>query len=206
MERQKRRFEKFKHHIGDKSVLHLGCVGQNISPEGSDWMHKLLHDEASTLVGLDLLVDEIETLRERGYAVEQGDATDFDFDRDFDVIFAGELIEHLSNFGGLLQSVKQNLTSRGKLIITTPNAQAVYYSLQWIFRKKPPNKYHTCWFDESTLAHLLSRFGFEPVEVQYAAVTPFPSTPQQLIAYSLEHGLPDSIGCRTLIVVAEHTD
>ena len=53
------------------------------------------------------------------------DAEEFDLGRSFEVVWAGEIIEHLSCAGGFLDAARRHLEPGGRLVITTPNAFAV---------------------------------------------------------------------------------
>ena len=63
--------------------------------------------------------------RERGFDVRAGDAQALDLGRTFDVVWAGELIEHLSCAGAFLDGARRHLEPGGRLVLTTPNAFAV---------------------------------------------------------------------------------
>lgn len=48
-------------------------------------------------VGLEIDEESVKKLKSEGYSVLQGDAQNFDINQKFDVLVAGELIEHLDN-------------------------------------------------------------------------------------------------------------
>lgn len=144
-----------------KDVLDLGCVmhdpGQRLSRY---WLHRAIREVARSLVGLDLHAAGVDELRGLGYDVVIGDAEAFTFDRRFDVVVAGDIIEHLGNVGGMLASARRVLAPGGRIIVQTPNpwywrnvAKAVR------FVEVPNNEEHTCWFDPRTLRQLADRFG-----------------------------------------------
>ncbi len=152
-----------------KSVLDLGCVMHDPDAHRSRyWLHRAIKEVAKTVVGMDLSAAGIEELKNRGYDVVLGDAEHFVFDRQFDVIVAGDLIEHLSNVGGFLESCLDALAPNGRIIIQTPNpwywrnvAKAVAHV------EVPNNPEHTCWFDPRTLRQLTQRFGLTLGEVRF---------------------------------------
>lgn len=163
------RFELIKDYIKDKRVLDLGIVEHDISSYDSPyWLHRLVVQEAKYCVGVDIDRKGIEFLKNKGYNVVCANAEHFNLDVKFDVIIAGELIEHLQNFEGFVNCVKKHLNEGGLFILSTPNV--------FFFRNTLPllllghaivNPEHTCWFDEVTMRQLLKRFQFEVFDVKY---------------------------------------
>ena len=204
-----RRYEKYlKPHVERKRVLDVGCVQHDADAESSQgWTHGLIREDASRLRGIDILEEELETLEERGYDVTHADAQDFELDETYDVIFLGEVIEHLTSFDGLFESIDDHLTDDGVVIITTPNALSIYWSLVTFSGQSIVNPEHTCWFDESTLSQLMVRFGFEPVEVHHARMSRLRGVRSVTgaIGWLGELCLPDRIAHRNLVVVAKRT-
>ena len=145
-------------HIKRKIVLDLGCIDHHWRRSfREDWMHLFILKHAKEVLGLDYLEEDAKKLAQLGYNIRYGDAENFDLGRQFDVIFAGELIEHLENFRGFFESCKKHMNKESKLIITTPNCFALRYTLQHLFNRAYANPEHTCWFDEVTLGHLVHR-------------------------------------------------
>ncbi|MDE8651579.1 class I SAM-dependent methyltransferase [Novosphingobium album (ex Liu et al. 2023)] len=131
-----------------KRVLDLGCVMHDIAHyQSRHFLHRAIAEVAQSVIGLDLHREGIEHLRSLGYDARGGNAENFDFDEPFDVIVAGDIVEHLSNLDGLLSSCLRNLTPDGHIIVQSPNpwywrncVKAVLY------REVPNNAEHTCWF------------------------------------------------------------
>lgn len=90
----------------------------------------------------------------------RGDVETHDFGERFEVIVAGDVIEHLSNPGLFLDNCRRHLTRDGLLVITTPNAK-------WPTVFLRPNPTHTLWHDRHTLSHLLDRHGFTVRRFRY---------------------------------------
>jgi len=153
----------FCRYARGKSVLDLGCVDHN--PEGYQskyWIHKALRAVAARLTGLDLYEKGVRYLRERGFDVVEGDAENIELDDTFEVIVAGELIEHLASPGALLASARRHLTPGGMLLISTPNPWYWRYVVKSIFSwNVRPNPEHVSWYCGATLKALLARYGFE---------------------------------------------
>lgn len=152
-----------------KSVLDIGCVDHSANTEKNDiWLHKKIKLVAKDLVGLDYEKKEIEKLNKKGYNIIYGDAENFDLGRKFDVIVAGELIEHLFNPGRFLDSVKRHMHKNSILIFTTPNAFAyrrMIGSFFWGSLKE--NVEHVAYYSDTTVKQLLLRKGFKNVEIKY---------------------------------------
>lgn len=143
----------------EKDVLDLGCVQHN--PENYKsryWLHKALAHVANTLEGLDLYEDGIEYLREHGYHVHFGNAEGFDLGKQYDVIVAGDIIEHLEDLRGFLTSCRSHLRPGGKLLISTPNPWYWRNVVKaFLFGEVGNNPEHTLWMCPVTLNQLLSR-------------------------------------------------
>lgn len=151
----------------DATVLDVGCVQHDASAEARDnWLHKHLCQHTNEVTGLDYLADDVAELNDRGYDVVHADAHDFELDGTFDVIVAGELIEHLVNFHGFLDSCRQHLRADGRLVLTTPNPWALVYIRRAVVQGEAVgNDEHTCWFDATTLTQLLEREGYRILEI-----------------------------------------
>ncbi len=154
-----------------KSVLDLGCVMHN--PETCKsrfWVHKALREVASELVGLDLYEDGIRFLNERGFNVIPGDATNFNLGRTFDVIVAGDIMEHLDNFAGFLESCKNHMHAESRLLITSANPWFWKNIVKaCLYKEVPNNAEHTCWLCPRTVRQTVQRFGLGLGEISFGS-------------------------------------
>lgn len=143
-------------------VLDVGCVDEDLrySFGRGIWLHEFLRKRAASVIGVDIIKSEIKKLRDMGYSVIYADAETMQLGQKFDIIVAGELIEHLSNPGAFLDRAFEHLEEEGKLILTTPYPWSFVCFVGAILAKVPINKEHTCWFDSATLSQLLNRHGF----------------------------------------------
>ena len=123
------RFDVIRRYVEHKEVLDCGCVGGG--PGAEDWLHGRLVEVSKRVVGVDIQKEGVERLRKLGYEVVWGDVTTMNLGEKFDVIVAGELIEHLPNQGLFLENMKRHLKRRGVLVLTTPNAWAFPFPYQW---------------------------------------------------------------------------
>ncbi len=158
-------------HCGGKSVLDIGCVQHN--PENYKsryWLHKALAQVASELEGIDFYEDGVRYLREKGFKVFCDNAQNFDRGRVFDVITAGDVIEHLENLDGFIESCKRHMHADSRLLISTPNP--------WYWRNVikaalygdvSNNPEHTCWLCSRTLRQLVNRHGMDIGEVVFGS-------------------------------------
>lgn len=155
-----------------KTVLHLGCADYPLT-EQRIRTGQLLHDRitrvASRCLGVDLDAQALEILRRNGFDnVVVGDAErlgELSVGR-FDIVLAGEMIEHVNNPGLFLASCREVLKPNGHLVITTINAFCLRRMLRIPFGVESVHADHTYYFSHSTLATLTRRFGFAP-EARY---------------------------------------
>jgi 2-polyprenyl-3-methyl-5-hydroxy-6-metoxy-1,4-benzoquinol methylase len=157
-------------YCSGKAVLDIGCVNHNIdNVDNPNWLHKKIKNVASSVIGLDILQNEIEVMKNNGYDVICADiCKPLIIDKKFDVIVIGNLIEHLSNFEGLLNNLTNLLSEDGYILISTANP---FYIDQYFYSAFKNdiivNSEHTCWIDPYTLNELISRFGFETNSVYW---------------------------------------
>jgi len=152
-----------------KKVLDLGCVQHD--PEfakSKKWLHKAICAVATEVKGLDLDSEGVAALKDKGYHdVRVGDAQHFDLMESFDVIVAGDLIEHLHNVGGFLESCAKHMTNDSKLLVCTPNPWHWHKWMRAFFRQPPVNEEHTLWMCPVTLSQVAARFGLKLVRIEY---------------------------------------
>jgi 2-polyprenyl-3-methyl-5-hydroxy-6-metoxy-1,4-benzoquinol methylase len=125
-----------------KDVLDIGSVGQT----GAYNLWDELKAKAQTLTGIDIQSSKVP-------GVVLGNMETYDFKRKFDVVVAGDVIEHVQNQGLLLDNIRRHLRDDGHLLITTPNAK-------WWTVFLRANQTHTLWHDRHTLLRILENHGF----------------------------------------------
>jgi 2-polyprenyl-3-methyl-5-hydroxy-6-metoxy-1,4-benzoquinol methylase len=107
-------------------LLDIGCgVG-----EVTLYLQQALH--AHEAHGVDIAQSSVETAQRKGVRALIADLNteDLPYEADhFDVIFAGEIIEHLFDPDHFLQEVHRILTARGVAVFTTPNLAAWFNRL-----------------------------------------------------------------------------
>ena len=95
------RFDAIRPLVEGRSVLDIGAGSGNWR---ADWFHLLIRSVSDDVVGIELSPEYVAAAKDRGVELVLGDAQKIRLDRTFDVVFAGELIEHLSCFSGLLDT------------------------------------------------------------------------------------------------------
>ncbi|MBI4397789.1 MAG: class I SAM-dependent methyltransferase [Candidatus Omnitrophica bacterium] len=157
------RWDVMKPLLAGKSVLDLGCVDHQAKQEsGEEWLHKKIQSVARDLLGVDYKIEEVEALRAKGYKVEAGNVEALELGRTFDVITAGNIIEHVSNPGNFLESVKRHMQADSLFLLTTDNCYGLR-SLKGIFLNDSiiPNQEHVATYEEKVLRQLFARHGLE---------------------------------------------
>lgn len=147
-------------------VLDVGFWGQAVGIDNPNWVHNILKVHSKEVYGVDLDFDENQLVNIKNYNKQS--AENFDFGKKFDAIFAGDLIEHLSNLGLFLDSCKRNLKDDGRLIITTPNCFNMFNLTEKLLKKEPEvNNDHTVYFNFPVLRKLLEKNGWEVGQEMY---------------------------------------
>ena len=193
------RFHQLQKFCQGKDILDIGCA---VGYRKDDWVHGKIKSIAKSIYGLDLDKKSVDEIRKMGFDVEQGNAQDFNLNRKFNLVHAGELIEHLDNPGGFLESVKAHLTSDGLLLLTTPNALRINNFIYAATGGLKVNAEHTCWFCDTTISTLLERKGFEVVEIGYLKHETFNLFRKIMLSLRV-FLLPERVAWNTLYVVAK---
>ena len=160
-----------------RKVLDVGCVAHDVDRMSSPaWLHGRIAAVAQRCVGVDVLPSEVEAMRQRGYEVVLHDLTTglgpIAALCPFEVIVAGELIEHLQDLGMLFALARSALSEGGQLIITTPNpytparVRAGQLGIVW------ENADHIAYAFPSGIVELCERHGLRLVEAAVTADRP----------------------------------
>ena len=160
--------------VRGKDVLDVGCVNHNLDSRKGDranfWLHEQLRQSARSVFGIDYEEKEVQKLKAEGYDVAAADATNFDLHRQFDVVMAGEILEHLTNPAGFLNSVRKHLRPGGFLVTTTPNANCLIFFLEnLILGHEIDNSDHVCIYSPATVKTMFEKCGFKLERVVFVA-------------------------------------
>ena len=98
-------------------------------------------------------------------------------DASFDVVWAGETIEHVADTAGWLSEVRRVLRSGGSLLLSTPahgrlSVLRLAMSHRSFDAHFDPRADHLRFYTRRTLTRLLEDFGFEDIEVRGAGGLP----------------------------------
>lgn len=107
----------------NKKVLDIGIAEHSLDYiERSTWKHGKICASAKSCLGIDILEPLVDELNTRGFNVKCVDATsDIDLNEKFEVIYIGDVIEHVNNPIALLSFAARHLTTDGKIFVSTPN-------------------------------------------------------------------------------------
>ena len=155
--------------VDDRVVLDLGCVRHEVEEtHKDDWLHGKIVDRASRVLGVDYLEDAVADLKQRGFNVICANVETMDIGSRFELIVAGDLIEHLDNFGNFLDRVHAHLDDGGTFLLTTPNPVNLMRFVGILVRGEAgANPEHTCWFTQQVIAQLAERHDLEIQEIAY---------------------------------------
>jgi 2-polyprenyl-3-methyl-5-hydroxy-6-metoxy-1,4-benzoquinol methylase len=98
-------------------------------------------------------------------------------DVSFDVVWAGEVIEHVADTAGWLSEVRRVLRSGGSLVLSTPahdrlTRLALGISARRFADHFDPRSDHLRFYTRRALAALLEDFGFQEIEIRGAGGPP----------------------------------
>jgi SAM-dependent methyltransferase len=158
-----------------RRVLHVGCADAlaDVEQKHSEgrFLHARLAETAKDLWGCDLDPEGIARMREIwGFRqLSVADAQDLQLDdvggEPFDLVIAAEVIEHLTNPGGFLASMRRVLAPGGELCITTPNGALSLKTLLHSLRgEEMVAAEHVVLFSFTSLNALLERFGYQGLQ------------------------------------------
>ena len=147
----------------DKKVLDLGCVSHHYNFGRRKWLHSHVVEVAAECVGADYDEAGIKELKEAGYDVVHADVTG-DISAlvergPFDVVVAGEIIEHLPAPQALLTTAREVLKPGGQLLVTTPNPYAPHRQRMAANGRTWENVDHVFYCFPSGMAELADRSG-----------------------------------------------
>lgn len=147
-----------------KRTLHLGCADALHIHEDlnlDQFLHARLQRVSKSLVGVDFASDAIDKLKllmpECEFIHADVERLDLAPTPPFDVVIAGELIEHLNNPGLFLECAKRHLSDDGVLVISTPNLMAFKVFMNGFRGVQHIHPDHSIGFTFSLLETLLER-------------------------------------------------
>ena len=156
-----------------KKVLHLGCANYPYTQNSIDnemLLHYDLEKSAGELYGFDFDQPGLDILAANGtgnlYRADLEKLDEVAMSETFDVIVAGEMIEHLNNPGLFLTGIQRFMNTETRLVLTTINA---YCGMRWFWyglrgrrgKQEPVHPDHVAYYSYSTLSLLVKRHGLD---------------------------------------------
>lgn len=150
--------------VSGRSVLDIGVVEHAANYfEKPSWRHARIARAARTCLGIDILEPLVEQVRQRGFNVRCVDATsDADLGERFEVVFIGDVIEHVNNPVALLTFAGRHLAPGGRILASTPNPFCRKFLRQ--FRRRGTmvvNLDHIAWITPTMAMELARRSQLE---------------------------------------------
>ncbi len=178
------RVDFIKEMCAGKKVLHLGCTNYPYTEE-SIKHEMLLHLElgkvAGSLSGFDFDQKGIDILAAAGvenlYRGDLEKLEEVELNETFDVIVAGEMIEHLSNPGLFLHGIQRFMNEQTKLLITTINAYSGMRFFIYGLRGKggenePVHPDHVAYYSYKTLKMVVEKENLQVKEFLFYDLGP----------------------------------
>ncbi|MBT3934791.1 MAG: methyltransferase domain-containing protein [Bacteroidetes bacterium] len=148
----------------NKSVLDVGAIGQENNYKNPNWLHAKIKNSAKSIVGVDIIQDEIDKLKEHDYHFINWNTLK-QLKSKFEVIVMADIIEHVGNPQELLQQYIPFMEDDGIIVITTPNSNRARNFLSILFfNKYGMNPEHTMWFCPKTMTELINRTRLQAYE------------------------------------------
>lgn len=157
-----------------KRVLHLGCSSGQFLQDRLDrgsLLYAILQEEASGLYGMDPDGASLAVMRNVGFNHLYEDNAEhlnkLNIDETFDIVLAGDLLEHGTRPDAMLDGIKRfmNLTS-GRFVVSPPNAFGLHFQIRRWTATYSEHPEHVCFFSPETLQHLLEQHGYIVREMQ----------------------------------------
>ncbi len=156
-----------------RKVLHLGCTNWPYTADSiaqGMLLHSDLEEIAADLYGFDFDQEGIDLLAAGGlknlYRADLEKLDEVPLDTTFDVIIAGEMIEHLNNPGRFFDGIKRFMNSETRLVITTINAYSAMRFAMYGLRgrggeNEPVHPDHVAYYSYRTLKLVVERNGLD---------------------------------------------
>lgn len=155
-------------NINDSNILDVGCYDGTFLSQ--------IINRRNFFYGIEASDFGVVESSKKGIIVKQfffNDSESIPFENNFfDIIVAGEIIEHIFDTDFFLDEVYRILRSNGKLLISTPNIASLGRRMMLLFGVNPiielsPNEKdssgHIRYFTKKTLDKLLNKHNFNPI-------------------------------------------
>jgi 2-polyprenyl-3-methyl-5-hydroxy-6-metoxy-1,4-benzoquinol methylase len=157
-----------------KDVIHLGCCGSPYCQERyleGNLFHVKLIGTAKKVIGVDIDEQSINFLKNAGINnLKVADVENLNIESepsDFQIILAGEILEHLDNPGSFLRGINRLSNKNTEFIITTINTPTLKSFIRALGNKEMVHHDHVCYYSIKTLTQLLNRFSLSIINYFY---------------------------------------
>jgi 2-polyprenyl-3-methyl-5-hydroxy-6-metoxy-1,4-benzoquinol methylase len=156
-------------HFENRNILDIGCYDGTFLG--------LIRNRQNNFLGLDASDWGIEQCRKKNVHAQQfffDDSSPLPFENNFfDLVVAGEIIEHIYDTDLFLEEIKRILKPQGKILLSTPNIASFGRRLLLLFGKNPiiettpnePNSSgHIRYFTFESIGQLLKKHNFSVIK------------------------------------------
>ena len=170
-------------------ILDIGCADMpEVSITKPSLLHKQIVDaapEGVEVVGFDQNRERVDQLVSQGYNCICGNILNPSIDDQYDLLVAGEIIEHLHDQESFFRSVAKLLKSGGTALISTPNPNGVMSVLgYWLISEERGGEGHLLWQSPKTVRNVAADKGLILKQVHHCNWD-YPE-PWMYLAYPLE--------------------
>lgn len=157
----------------EKKVLDVGC--------GDGFIMKKIRKNGNNVEGIEVSTPAVIRARKSGFKVYDLSLSQpwaKNIKSKFDIVFAGEIIEHIFDTDSFLQNIHGVLEEKGKLVITTPNIASLGRRILLLMGKNPlieitaikTDAGHIRYFTRDSLISLLKKNRFKILEIKSSVV------------------------------------
>jgi 2-polyprenyl-3-methyl-5-hydroxy-6-metoxy-1,4-benzoquinol methylase len=163
-------------------VAHIGCADAPYTEERiSKSLHARLLSANPRAVGIDIDERGIEALRalrpdSEFRVADVTQAIPAEMRSQFDLVIAGEVLEHVNDAGMFLEGCKSLLAPGGQLCLTVPNACNPLIGVRSLLGREIVNPDHVAYYSPRTLLSLTERHGFQTTSLVTCFREPPPSS------------------------------
>lgn len=162
--------------VQNRDVLHVGCTDAPMTLErlgAGTLLHTRLWRTARRILGIDISREGLQLLSDVGYDhVTYADAEHLEFERAFDMVMAGDVLEHLNNPGLFIEGAVRALQPGGELVIAVPCAFTANTIKTWLRGGEQVHMDHVAYYSPKTLATLCGRYGLLPTFLGFTMQPP----------------------------------
>jgi len=151
--------------LAGKQVLEIGC--------GGGLFTEAMLGMGARVTGVDMSVPILVKCRElyRGACFVAADATNVCLAKQFDLVFAKDVVEHIERDDLFLANMNRHLRPGGAIVLSTQNSRCLNYLVQGTYHRLRGNTEWRGWdathlrfYNRPSLARKLSAAGFDPVD------------------------------------------